>query len=1557
MRARSGWGRIALLLVGALVLQTAALAEVGQAGSLLERLPVVEVPADDDGSDDTDGEDAPDTAADPSDTADTAASDTAADPSDTADTAAADAPLAPAAVEEGRYVASVLADEPLLYWRYGEPSQTDPIADHSGHERHGRYVIDNFVNNNVSVGVSGALANDPDTAFGKSGTYHYYGATFARRDTAEGLPEGNAPRTVEGWVRFDNTVVLARWGGFSVGAVGDAITITRDGAADRLPLRGVSLTDGRWHHLAVSYDGAEFAFHLDGRPVGTLPAPVPLTTATTGAFEAGIVPTGRSSGFFDELVVHGTALSAEQVADRFDASGNAVPTAPQAVTATPAGDNALEVAWEAPEIAGAPPAQQAVEHYVVVARRGAQVLGARSVPGSQTATTLSGLPAGDGLVATVRAVNGFGSGPEAAATAQTVAGATETYAGTVAADGPALWWRYGEPGGTLVADASGRGHDGRYVLDNFVNNGVDRGVVGALANDPDPAFGRGGSTYHYYGATFARALDAEGLPGGDEPRTVEAWVRFNNTVVLARWGGFSVGAVGNALTITGAGPEQRIHVTELSLTDGRWHHVAVTYDGERLTGYVDGARVGDVAAPEPMATPTSGGFEAGIIPTGQSNGFFDELAVFPAALTDEQVAARFVASGNRRPDAAPDVVATTSPAFPNRVSVSWSPASAGAPASQQAVEHYRVVARRGDTVHGAVSVAGNQTQVVVSGLPAGDGYVVEVTGVNGFGYGAPSPAAPVEVTGAERTYASAVVESGPSLYWRYGEPTGTLIADASGRGHDGRYVLDNFVNNGVDLGVPGAVANDPDTAFGRSRSTYHYYGATFARALNARGLPGGDEPRTVGGWVRFSNTVVLARWGGFSVGAVADALTITTGSESLRLPVDVRLTDGTWRHVAVAYDGEAFRGYLDGRPIGSVRPSAPMATATSGGFEAGIIPTGRSTGFFDELAIFPRALSQTELRNHLRAGEDEHPVDPSVGEANITATIDGPATVRRGRTTRYWVTVRNRGEATAYGVTGTLRLPEGLVYEVPSDPRPRCEAVLDDLEARGVEIEDREALLDSENCTARGPRTTDGPEDLVFRVEELGPGAEHRMPIDVTQPTDGARPLTVSLAPPSSPYFWSGSAEDFAADPVVTSFVSQMVAAAGEDEVPDPEEVHRAVRDVLLNALALPFPPIGLDTVSVWGMAVGGGLMLYGHVAASATFMALGAAVFTAAGALALALALFALFTLITQALTSFDPNDKLGPNGVGEEGWITADTPMRYTIRFENDPERASAPAQLVEISDVLAPELDAATLDVQRLTVAGRTVDFTPVDGGWEAALPSADGLAAPIRAEASFDDDTRELLLRVYGVGTGTGQDAYDDFLPPNRTSPEGEGEVDLVLALVDDVADGATVANGARITFDGHEVDDNFLDTPVISNRIDRSAPTSAVVELAEESTTPFTVRWTGEDGDGSGVGDYTVYVSTDGGPLRPWLHHTPESEAVFDGEPGRRYGFVVQARDRVGNMEALKAAVETTTLAVAPPDPDPDPDPDGPGAGGPLGPVLDLVQDLLDRLLPPWAGRG
>jgi hypothetical protein len=74
-----------------------------------------------------------------------------------------------------------------------------------------------------------------------------------------------------------------------------------------------------------------------------------------------------------------------------------------------------------------------------------------------------------------------------------------------------------------------------------------------------------------------------------------------------------------------------------------------------------------------------------------------------------------------------------------------------------------------------------------------------------------------------------------------------------------------------------------------------------------------------------------------------------------------------------------------------------------------------------------------------------------------------------------------------------------------------------------------------------------------------------------------------------------------------------------------------------------------------------------------------------------------------------------------------------------------------------------------------------------------------------------------------------------------------------------------------------------------------------------------LNWGGQD-NGSGMGDYSLWVAVDGGAAQPWLVETTETTAVYPSEPFHLYTFTLRGRDRAGNMSG-ETAVTVRTLEL------------------------------------------
>ena len=280
---------------------------------------------------------------------------------------------------------------------------------------------------------------------------------------------------------------------------------------------------------------------------------------------------------------------------------------------------------------------------------------------------------------------------------------------------------------------------------------------------------------------------------------------------------------------------------------------------------------------------------------------------------------------------------------------------------------------------------------------------------------------------------------------------------------------------------------------------------------------------------------------------------------------------------------------------------------------------------------------------------------------------------------------------------------------------------------------------------------------------------------------------------------------------------------------------------------------------------------------------------------------------------TSVDPNDILGPDGFGEAQWITASETLDYTIRFENDPIFATAPAQVVRITQTLDPDLDPRTFRVGDFGFGDVVVDVPDNRAFFTDRLDLTESLGIFVDFVASIDVATSEAFWEFTSIAPETGEvpeDALTGFLPPNLTSPEGEGFVKYSVRPKTTAVTGDVIDAEARIVFDINEP----IDTPPIFNTLDAVAPTSAVDPLPAESVTEeFLVSWTGsDDTDGSGLAPFDIFVSIDGAPFEIWLDDTTLTEALYPGEPGRSYDFYSVAQDNAGNVEAIPSVPDATT---------------------------------------------
>jgi hypothetical protein len=237
-------------------------------------------------------------------------------------------------------------------------------------------------------------------------------------------------------------------------------------------------------------------------------------------------------------------------------------------------------------------------------------------------------------------------------------------------------------------------------------------------------------------------------------------------------------------------------------------------------------------------------------------------------------------------------------------------------------------------------------------------------------------------------YADAVLVSpGLRAYWRLGEASGTVAADAAGR------VAASYLGE-VGLGARGGLSGDDDTAGRFDGVDDELQGGDGSLALTGAG--------TLEGWFFWEAGVALLRDSTSSAGWIlaydnGGRVAYRVGGTTIMTPLaTAQLRDG-WHHLALTASGGATAFYVDGALVhasaGAARASAvmPWRVMRNGGV-SGQFARGRA----DDVAIHDTALDAAAVRAHFEAGRDV------ADTAAPTAPTGLSASARLGRVVLDW---------------------------------------------------------------------------------------------------------------------------------------------------------------------------------------------------------------------------------------------------------------------------------------------------------------------------------------------------------------------------------------------------------------------------------------------------------------------------------------------------------------------------------------------------------------------------
>ena len=214
------------------------------------------------------------------------------------------------------------------------------------------------------------------------------------------------------------------------------------------------------------------------------------------------------------------------------------------------------------------------------------------------------------------------------------------YAQAVLADRPLGYWRLDDAATSgCVVDSSGNG------LNGTPNGGITGNQPGAFTS-----FGDNDAATAFDGATGYISL---GDPAALQPSqvSVEAWVNTTNPggiIVRKRFYGYGLALNGAGDPVFGIDDSNAISYNatgSASVADGNWHYLVGTYNSQQVCLYVDGVQANCATAapiyyqPDLVAIGRDGGASDSYF-----NGRIDDVAIYGAALNQQQVQTHYAAA-------------------------------------------------------------------------------------------------------------------------------------------------------------------------------------------------------------------------------------------------------------------------------------------------------------------------------------------------------------------------------------------------------------------------------------------------------------------------------------------------------------------------------------------------------------------------------------------------------------------------------------------------------------------------------------------------------------------------------------------------------------------------------------------------------------------------------------------------------------------------------------------------------------------------------------------------
>lgn len=273
--------------------------------------------------------------------------------------------------------------------------------------------------------------------------------------------------------------------------------------------------------------------------------------------------------------------------------------------------------------------------------------------------------------------------------------------------------------------------------------------------------------------------------------------------------------------------------------------------------------------------------------------------------------------------------------------------------------------------------------------------------------------------------------------------------------------------------------------------------------------------------------------------------------------------------------------------------------------------------------------------------------------------------------------------------------------------------------------------------------------------------------------------------------------------------------------------------------------------------------------------------------------------------IRALDPNEIIGPAGYDSAQWVSVKDTLNYTAYFENDPDFATAAAQIVEVYVSLDPHVNPFSVRLHDFGFGDFDLQIPAGSGFYQTRIDVSDSLGVLVDFSAGLDFSNNRISWRFETLDPNTllpPTDATLGFLPVNDSLRRlGEGYVKFSVVPLASSQTGDTIFKQAEIFFD----DNPPIVTNTYFNTIDALPPTLTVAPVAALVQDTFQLDITFEDDSaGSGTDSYDLYLSIDGDPLITLALGIRQDTSIrFQGRQNREHCVYSLARDNVTNILA------------------------------------------------------